>query len=180
MTPRFDRHALNYLPVDLNALLYKYETDFAYTERIFGDRAESEKWDMLAQKRKKVMDKLMWDRTRGLYYDYNFVKDKRSSINSLAAYFPMWAGMSFSADPSVTFLTKLMTWLRQEIHPQVLLTVGLQPTIGAGCILRTTNRYFDFSLRQDFANKRTMRWIRLSCCRAKWPSRAFGRPSTLI
>jgi alpha,alpha-trehalase len=93
MTPRFDRHALNYLPVDLNALLYKYETDFAYTERIFGDRAESEKWETLAQQRKKVMDKLMWDRTRGLYYDYNYIKEKRSSINSLAAYFPMWAGM---------------------------------------------------------------------------------------
>ena len=29
MTPRFDRRALNFLPVDLNALLYKYETDFA-------------------------------------------------------------------------------------------------------------------------------------------------------
>lgn len=35
MTPRFDRHALNYLPVDLNALLYKYETDFARAYRIF-------------------------------------------------------------------------------------------------------------------------------------------------
>jgi len=64
--------------------------------------------------------------------------------------------MSFSADPSAAFLGRLMTWLRREIHPSVLLTVGLQPTIGAGCILRTTNKYFDFSLRQDFAKKRMM------------------------
>ncbi len=64
--------------------------------------------------------------------------------------------MSFSADPSTTFLEKLVTWLRREIHPQVLLTIGLQPTLGAGCIVRTTNHQFDFSLRQDFAKKRNM------------------------
>lgn len=93
MTPRFDRHALNYLPVDLNALLYKYETDFARAAKIFGDKEDEEHWLATAKERKKIMDKLMWDRTRGLYYDYNYIKEKRSSINSLAAYFPMWAGM---------------------------------------------------------------------------------------
>ena len=64
--------------------------------------------------------------------------------------------MSFSADPSSAFLAKLMAWLRQEIHPYALLNVGLQPTIGAGCILRTTNKYFDFSLRQHFAKQRML------------------------
>ena len=64
--------------------------------------------------------------------------------------------MSFSTDPSPEFVAKLMAWLRQEIHPQLLLTVGLQPTIGAGCVVRTTNRYFDFTLRQSFAQKRDL------------------------
>jgi hypothetical protein len=32
--------------------------------------------------------------------------------------------------------------------------VGLQPNLGAGSILRTTNKLFDLSLRQDFARKR--------------------------
>jgi hypothetical protein len=64
--------------------------------------------------------------------------------------------MSFSADPSPTFIEKLMTWLRKEIHPRVLLTIGLQPTIGAGCIVRTTNKQFDFSLREDFLSKRDL------------------------
>jgi hypothetical protein len=62
--------------------------------------------------------------------------------------------MSFSADPSTTFIDRLLTWLRQEIQPNVLVTIGLQPNIGAGCIVRSTNKYFDFSLRQDFASKR--------------------------
>jgi hypothetical protein len=50
--------------------------------------------------------------------------------------------MSFSADPSTPFLDKLMSWLRREINPSILLTVGLQPNIGAGCIIRSTNKYF--------------------------------------
>jgi alpha,alpha-trehalase len=93
MTPRFDRRALNFLPVDLNALLYKYETDFARTARMFNDVREAARWDDAAKQRKEKMDELMWDRIRGLYYDYNYVKGKRGSVSSLAAYFPMWAGM---------------------------------------------------------------------------------------
>ncbi|HEX7632689.1 MAG TPA: hypothetical protein VF401_00020 [Candidatus Saccharimonadales bacterium] len=64
--------------------------------------------------------------------------------------------VSFSADPSVAFLEKLVSWLRREIHPAVLLTIGLQPTLGAGCVLRTTNKQFDLSLREDFKKKRAL------------------------
>ena len=64
--------------------------------------------------------------------------------------------ISFSADPSVAFMEKLVSWLRREIHPAVLITIGLQPNIGAGCVIRTTNRQFDFSLRQDFLKKRDL------------------------
>jgi hypothetical protein len=62
--------------------------------------------------------------------------------------------MSFTSDPSPVFTTKLMTWLRNEIHPHVLIQIGLQPNMGAGCILRTTNKYFDFSLRKQFADEK--------------------------
>lgn len=64
--------------------------------------------------------------------------------------------ISFSADPSPSFIEKLMAWLRREIHPSVLVTSGLQPNIGAGCIVRTANKQFDFSLRQDFQKKRSL------------------------
>lgn len=93
MTPRFEHRALNFLPVDLNALLYKYETDFARAARIFGNRREAARWDDAAAVRQKAMNELMWDRLHGLYYDYNYVKEKRGSVSSLATYFPMWAGL---------------------------------------------------------------------------------------
>lgn len=93
MTTRFSRHALDYLPVDLNALLYKYETDFARAARIFDDKREAAQWDQAAETRKNTMNELMWDRLRGLYYDYNYKKEKRGIISSLATFYPMWAGM---------------------------------------------------------------------------------------
>jgi len=62
--------------------------------------------------------------------------------------------LSFSADPSPLFMQKIMSWLRTEISPAVLVRVGLQPTIGAGCIVRTTNKYFDFSLRSRLTQKK--------------------------
>jgi alpha,alpha-trehalase len=94
MTPRFDRKALNFLPVDLNALLYKYETDFARAARIFDDKREAARWDDAAALRKAAMDELMWDKLRGMFYDYNFNKKRRGSVNSLAAYFTMFAGLA--------------------------------------------------------------------------------------
>jgi len=64
--------------------------------------------------------------------------------------------ISFGADPSPLFTQKLVLWLRQEINPLVLLTIGLQPSIGAGCMVRTTNKYFDFSLRERFTKNRQL------------------------
>ncbi len=64
--------------------------------------------------------------------------------------------VSFSADPSVSFMEKVIAWLRREIHPLIIVTVGLQPAIGAGCVIRTTNRQFNFSLRENFKSKRDL------------------------
>lgn len=64
--------------------------------------------------------------------------------------------VAFSTDPSPLFLERLITWLRQNISPYVLIRIGLHPNIGAGCVVRSTNKYFDFSLRQRFASKREL------------------------
>lgn len=55
--------------------------------------------------------------------------------------------ISFAAEPSGRALERILVWLRQNIHSQVLLQVGLQPTIAAGCVLRTPNKLFDMSMR---------------------------------
>lgn len=62
--------------------------------------------------------------------------------------------ISFSSDPSPSFQVKLITWIRQQIDPNMLLRIGLQPSIGAGCMVRSTNKVFDFTLRQKFLDKK--------------------------
>ncbi len=61
--------------------------------------------------------------------------------------------ISFAAEPSPQALERILVWFRTNIHPQALLDIGLQPTIAAGCILRTPNRIFDLSLRDSLKNQ---------------------------
>jgi len=58
--------------------------------------------------------------------------------------------MSFATDPSAAFTAKIVSWLRTNIDPLVLLQIGLQPSIAAGTVIRTTNHVFDLSLRRHF------------------------------
>ena len=60
--------------------------------------------------------------------------------------------MSFATDPSSAFTAKVVTWLRASLATDILLEVGLQPTIAAGVIVRTSNKIFDMSLRERFAD----------------------------
>jgi len=57
--------------------------------------------------------------------------------------------ISFATDPSSAFLQKIVLWLRQNINASILVQVGLQPTIAIGCVLKTTNKFFDLSLRRQ-------------------------------
>lgn len=61
--------------------------------------------------------------------------------------------VSFAVEPSSAFIAKLVTWMRSEIHPQLLVRVGLQPDIAAGCIVQTSSKVYDFSLRNKLADQ---------------------------
>lgn len=88
-TPRFDGRCLDFLPVDLNSYLHKYETDLAN----FTAGQEQAEWLEKARKRAKTMKKLMWDEASGLYLDYDFINHRRGGVQSLASYMPMFCGL---------------------------------------------------------------------------------------
>lgn len=62
--------------------------------------------------------------------------------------------ISFPVEPSAEILQELVAWFRKEIHPNIVIRVGLQPTIAAGVIVRTPNHQFDFSLRKHLQKNR--------------------------
>jgi F0F1-type ATP synthase delta subunit len=62
--------------------------------------------------------------------------------------------ISFSVEPPNHYVQQIVTWLRANIDGRILVSIGLQPSIGAGCVVRTTNQSFDFSLRRFFDSKK--------------------------
>ena len=93
-TSRFYNRCNEFLPIDLNSLLHKYEKDFAKTANILGDKKEEEYWEDRATQRHKTMKKYMWNDEKGFFFDYDFVNKQQSKFYSLAGFFPMWAKLA--------------------------------------------------------------------------------------
>lgn len=135
MTTRFNRQCLSYIPVDLNALLYKYETDFAACATLLGDAEEAHEWLKRAQKRKAMMRKYLWNDEKGFYFDYNFMTGEQSQVWSLAGYYPLWVGMDDETTASVVVghLPKfeapggLTTTTKQRLHRSSMPTQWAYP-----------------------------------------------------
>lgn len=94
MTSRFHDRCLDYLPVDLNACLYKYEVDIANAYEINGNKAKARKFRQLAEIRKKHMNELMWMEKLHFFCDYNYHTKQHSQFLSVAGFYPLWANMA--------------------------------------------------------------------------------------
>lgn len=55
--------------------------------------------------------------------------------------------MTFSAPADPESLQEIAHWMRESVHPQAVISVGLQPALIAGVYLRTPNKVHDLSLR---------------------------------
>lgn len=84
------------IPVDLNSLLFNLEhvISSAYLET--GDMGNARKYQILSEKRRRAVNRLLWDSENGFYYDYNFKKQLHTEILSLAALYPLFYEMADS------------------------------------------------------------------------------------
>ncbi|MFH1564787.1 MAG: trehalase family glycosidase [bacterium] len=94
MTSRFNNQCLNILPVDLNCCLYKYETDLAQISGLLGDKESKDRWENSAKERKNSINYYMWNAKRKFFFDYDYKKNKRIKMRTLAGFFPMWCGLA--------------------------------------------------------------------------------------
>src|ERR1700686_2529310 len=79
---RFGPHGAathHYAPVCLNSLLYKTEKDLEQMAETLGRKQDTEEWRKRAEDRKASIQKYLWDSERGLYFDYDFEKQARST-----------------------------------------------------------------------------------------------------
>lgn len=89
-------------PVGLNALLYKYEKDFAFMIKQYfdgsftsysGETYSGEYWLEKAEKRKELMNRYMWNEENGSFFDYNFKKETLTDYISATNFYPLWSEM---------------------------------------------------------------------------------------
>lgn len=89
--------------VELNALLYKYEKDFADLigsqfnnsfETVSGEHYTSDYWIKKAEERKSLSNKYLWNIDKGLYFDYDTKNNKQSNFVAATTFTPMWSEMA--------------------------------------------------------------------------------------
>ena len=102
--------AADFLTVDLNSLLYKYELDFArlidieyaggfpVPPGVPAACAAPSEWRGRAARRKAAMLQYLWDPGKQTFFDYNYRSRTRSNYLSATAIYPYWA--QDPADPS--------------------------------------------------------------------------------
>jgi alpha,alpha-trehalase len=90
----FGAETHHYAPVCLNSLLYKTETDLEKIAEILGKSSEAEGWKAKALERKKLVEKYLWNGSRGLFFDYDFTKGVQSTYEYATTFYPLWAGLA--------------------------------------------------------------------------------------
>ncbi len=103
--------------VELNAMLYKYETDFAdLITSEFNDDFEgftSEYWNAQANKRREAIDQFLWNEDEGLYFDYDIKKHKQSSFIAVTTLTPLWANLC-SKEQAKRLVEKAVPLLKEK------------------------------------------------------------------
>ncbi|MFT4645853.1 MAG: alpha,alpha-trehalase, partial [Planctomycetota bacterium] len=99
---RIDGNCAELNLVDLNAFLYKYETDFAEIIALeFGDNFTFNHqnytgnfWYQKAAQRKQLADAYLWNEEKGMYFDYNIKTASKSIFVSATTLTPLWSKMA--------------------------------------------------------------------------------------
>lgn len=123
MTSRFNSRCLDYLPIDLNTCLYKYETDLADFYASHKNHTKAKLYRAAAKKRKEQIADLMWNESQRFFFDYDYNKKKQSSFFSVAGFYPMWANMATKEQAAL---------IREYVLPILEFSGGVVNTQGYG------------------------------------------------
>ncbi|WP_374957812.1 trehalase family glycosidase [Gilvibacter sp.] len=118
---RLEGRCADLVLVELNAFLYKYETDFAYLIKevfddhfVLGDKVyHSGQFTRAAAKRKELVDRNLWNEPAGTYFDYDININEQVAFNSATALTPLWCGMA-SQQQAQALIENLLPKLMQQ------------------------------------------------------------------
>lgn len=92
-TARFNGRCTDFNPVDLNCILYMTENSAAFICLELG-LSSAKIWQDRAEKRKKLVNSLCFNKEKGVYLDYNYKTKTHSEIISCASFFPYFCGVA--------------------------------------------------------------------------------------
>jgi alpha,alpha-trehalase len=90
----FSADIIDYNPVGLNCLLYRMEADTAAIETLLDHSREARVWVVRAEQRRERINRLMWNQSAGLYFDYDFKRQLQSTYRFITTFYPLWAGIA--------------------------------------------------------------------------------------
>lgn len=93
LTPRLNWEGYNYIPVDLNAILYGQEEQLAYFAGELDKPEQKDMWHAKSQERATLMHRYLRDKD-GIFCDYNMKTDKHNGLLSAASFFPLYFQMA--------------------------------------------------------------------------------------
>ncbi|MGI9523011.1 MAG: trehalase family glycosidase [Hyphomicrobiaceae bacterium] len=129
----------DFVTVDLNSLLYKFELDIARTiDREFGGKMahsagheeSSVTWFERAIRRKDLINTYLWDEKRSSYFDYDLERQDRYNYVSATSLYPLWAG--YEGEPE--------TWLANSDQAKMLVSNVLPRLEEAGGIVASNEQ----------------------------------------
>lgn len=86
-----------FVPVELSALLFKYEIDLArLVDEYFGGAFEGTTTNALCERaraRARLVQRYHWDEAAGAFYDYDLTKRRRSTYLAATTFAPLWASV---------------------------------------------------------------------------------------
>jgi alpha,alpha-trehalase len=113
----------DYIPVDLNCLLYKLELVIARAKLVGRDEIMANEYRKKADKRRAAIDKYCWNKTIRYYTDYNFKTAKQSSMVTCAGMYPFCV---FQGKPD--YLSLLARQAAEQVKSKLLQAGGVTTT----------------------------------------------------
>jgi alpha,alpha-trehalase len=100
---RIEGRGAHLCSIDLNSLLYRYEVDIAHAiGKHFGDTLtladgsvhRSAEWQARARRRRALVNQYGWQEERGLFCDYDYVRQQPVPTVAATTLWPLWAGLA--------------------------------------------------------------------------------------
>lgn len=84
----------DFIPIDLNSLLYHLELKISELSLIARNKQIAEKFKKLAQRRKHLIEKYLWDEKSGSFRDFNWRKKSLSNEMTVAMVVPLFVRLA--------------------------------------------------------------------------------------